>query len=324
MHYRRLGRTGMMVSEIGFGGWPIGGQRWGSVEDEDSLAALQRAFDLGINFFDTADVYGHGHSEELIGQTFASKRPNVIIATKVGVDFYAGEPSKHNFAPEYIRTAVVRSLERLRTDYVDILQLHNPPQKLSKDDGVWEALAGLKREGKVRFYGVSARTANDALAYLKSADSGDEHSRRFGDTLQVAFNLLDQAAAAKGVFVEAYRQDWGIIARVPLASGMLTGKYAGDHYFPRDDFRSMWSPGRIEETSRRVEVLRFLVKAPVESMTQAALAFVLSQEAVSTVITGAKTETQVEENAQAPGLAPLPQEDLRSAQALYERGFEVG
>lgn len=311
----------MMVSEIGFGGWPIGGQRWGSVEDEDSLAALQRAFDLGVNFFDTADVYGHGHSEELIGQAFASKRPNVVVATKVGIDFYAGEPSKHNFSAEYIRTAVARSLERLRTDYVDVLQLHGPPQKLSKDEGVWEALAGLKREGKVRYFGVSARTANDALAYLKLADAGGEHSRRFGDTLQVAFNLLDQEAAAKGVFVEAYRQDWGVIARVPLASGMLTGKYAGDHYFPRDDFRSMWSPARVKEMSGRVEALRFLVRSPVESMTQASLAFVLSQEAVSTVITGAKTEAQVEENAQAPGLAPLPQEDLRQAQGLWESGF---
>lgn len=321
MHYRRLGRTAMMVSEIGFGGWPIGGQRWGSVEDEDSLRALEQAFDLGLNFYDTADVYGHGHSEELIGQAFASKRPNVVIATKAGVDFYAGEPSKHNFSAEYIRTALERSLERLRTDYVDVLQLHNPPQKLAKDGRIWETLADLRREGKVRFFGISARTANDALTYLKAADAGDEHSRRFGDTLQVAFNLLDQEAAAKGVFVEAYRQDWGIIARVPLASGMLTGKYAGDHYFTPDDFRSMWSPGRLKETARRVEALRFLVRPPSESMTQAALAFVLSQEAVSTVITGAKTEAQVEENARAPELAPLSQDDLRRAQELWESGF---
>ena len=318
MHYRRLGRTGMMVSEIGFGGWPIGGQRWGSVEDEDSLRALQRAFDLGVNFYDTADVYGHGHSEELIGQAFLSKRPNVLIATKVGVDFYAGEPARHNFAAEYIRTALERSLERLRTDYVDVLQLHNPPQKLAKDAAVWETLADLRKEGKARFLGISARTVNDALAYLKAADAGHEHSREFGDTLQVAFNLLDQEAAARGVFVEAYRQDWGVISRVPLASGMLTGKYAGDHYFPPDDFRAMWSPGRVKETARRVEAARFLVKPPVQSMTLAALAFVLSQEAVSTVITGAKTDAQVEENTQAPELAPLPQEDLRRAQALWE------
>jgi aryl-alcohol dehydrogenase-like predicted oxidoreductase len=323
MHYRRLGRTGLMVSEIGFGGWPIGGQMWGSVEDEESLAALQRAFDLGVNFYDMADVYGHGHSEELIGQAFASVRPNVLIATKVGFDFYRGEPAKSNWAPEYIRAAIEKSLGRLRTDYVDLYQLHNPPQKLAKDDGVWETLADLRSEGKIRFFGVSARTANDARSYLRAADVDEEPSSRFGDTLQIAYNLLDQEAALKDVFVEAYRQDWGVISRVPLASGVLSGKYDAAHYWPPTDFRAAWSRERLAETVRRVEALRFLVKPPVETMAQAAIAFALSQEAVSTVITGAKTAEQVEDNVRASDAAPLPMDDLRAAQGLYERGFTV-
>jgi aryl-alcohol dehydrogenase-like predicted oxidoreductase len=322
MHYRRLGRTGLMVSEIGFGGWPIGGQMWGSVEDEESLAALHGAFDLGINFFDTADVYGHGHSEELIGQTFASVRPHVLIATKVGLDFYRGEPAKPRFEPAYIRSALEKSLSRLRTDYIDLYQMHNPPQKLAKDEAVWQTLSELRSEGKVRFYGVSARTANDARAYLRASEQDGEPSRRFGDTLQVAFNLLDQDAAAKGVFVEAYRQDWGVVNRVPLASGMLTGKYGATHYWPPTDFRAAWSRERLAEAVRKVEALRFLVKPPLETMTQAALAFVLSQEAVATVITGAKTAPQVEENAAASDLAPLAAEELRRAQELWERGFQ--
>jgi aryl-alcohol dehydrogenase-like predicted oxidoreductase len=321
MQYRRLGRTGLMVSEVGFGGWPIGGQMWGSVEDEESLASLKRSFDLGVNFYDTADVYGHGHSEELIGLAFAPVRPNVLIATKVGLDFYRGEPAKQNFEPEYIRTALEKSLARLRTDYVDLYQLHNPPQKLAKDDAVWETLADLRAEGKIRFFGVSARTANDARAYLRAAEGEDGPSRRFGDTLQVAFNLLDQEAAVKGVFVEAYRQDWGVISRVPLASGMLTGKYDAGHYWPPTDFRAAWSRERLAETVRRVEALRFLVKPPVETMTRGALAFVLSQEAVSTVITGAKTAAQVEENAAASEVAPLEADHLRRAQELWEGGF---
>jgi aryl-alcohol dehydrogenase-like predicted oxidoreductase len=296
---------------------------WGSVQDEDSLAALQRAFDLGINFVDTADVYGHGHSEELIGQAYASVRPNVLIATKVGLDFYRGEPAKQNFAPAYIRSALEKSLTRLRTDYVDVYQLHNPPQKLAKDAGVWETLAELRAEGKIKFFGVSARTANDARAYLRAADGDGEPSRQFGDTLQVAYNLLDQEAAAKGVFVEAYRQDWGVISRVPLASGMLTGKYDAGHYWPPTDFRAAWSRDRLAEMVRRVEALRFLVKPPVESMTQAALAFALSQEAVSTVITGAKTAAQVEENASASEVTPLAADELRRAQELWERGSEA-
>ncbi len=318
MQYRRLGRTGMMVSEIGFGGLPIGG-RWGGVEDEQSLGALQRAFDRGVNFFDTADVYGHGHSEELIGQALAAVRPQVVIATKAGMDFYRGEPVRSNFDPAYIRSAVEKSLSRLRTDYIDVYQLHNPPQKLAREEAVWDTLVGLKRDGKIRFYGISARTANDALAYLRTTAAG-EAPPRLGDTLQVAYNLLDQEAAAKGVFVEAFRQDWGVIARVPLASGLLSGRYAADHYFPPPDFRAAISRQRLAETVRRVEALRFLSR-PGRSTVQTALAFVLSQEAVSTVIAGARTAEQVEENAAASDAPPLSDGELRRAQALYENEF---
>jgi aryl-alcohol dehydrogenase-like predicted oxidoreductase len=322
MHYRRLGRTEMMVSEIGFGAFPIGGGMWGRVDDSESLAALQSAFDLGVNFFDTADVYGHGRSEELIGRVFgqaASKRANVIIATKVGFDFRAGEPARPNFDPAYIRLALEASLARLGTDYVDLYQLHNPPQKLAKDDAVWETLRDLKAEGKVRFYGVSARTANDAHAYLKAAmrtDGSPGQARHFGDTLQVAYNLVDQEAASKGIFVEAHRQDWGLISRVPLASGLLSGKYRSSHKFPPGDFRGDWSRERLLETVSRVEALRFLA-TPERSMAQAALTFALSQQPISTVIAGAKTREQVEANVAASELAPLSEEEVRQAEALY-------
>ncbi|MDO8616954.1 MAG: aldo/keto reductase [Dehalococcoidia bacterium] len=322
MRYRRFGRTEMMVSEVGFGALAIGGLRWGEVREEDSLAALRRALDLGVNFFDTADVYGRGRSEELIGRAFAGRRAHVIIATKVGLDFYAGEPVRSNFDPAHIRAALERSLSRLDTDYVDVYQLHNPPQKLaSASGGVWETLADLKREGKVRFFGVSARTANDARAYLRAAAAGEGASRRYGDTLQVAYNLLDQEAAAKGVFVEAFRRDWGVIARVPLASGMLSGRYTANHRFAATDFRADWSRERLAQTARRVGMLGFLARPPQRTPAQAALAFVLSQEAVATVIAGAKTAQQVEENALACDEAPLPAEDLLRAEALYESGF---
>lgn len=313
MIYRRLGRTGLMVSEAGFGGWPIGGQGWGDVRDEESLAALQRAFELGVSFFDTADVYGHGHSEELIGQALGEVRDHVLIATKVGVDFTRGEPARHNYDPAYIREALERSLERLRTSYVDVYQLHNPPQKLAEEDAVWETLAELRESGAVRQFGISARTANDALAYLK-AERESGQPGRFGDTLQVAYNMIGQEAAAKGVFVEAARQQWGVIARVPLASGLLAGKYEAEHYFPPSDWRSMWSPETLAEKVRRVEELRFLAR-PGRSLAQTAIAFVLSEPAVSTVISGAKTVEQVEENAAASDLAPLPEEELRKAKA---------
>lgn len=308
MHYRRLGRTELMVSEIGFGGLPIGGLRWGDVRDEESLAALRRAYDLGTNFFDTADVYGRGHSEELIGQALGEVRSHVLLATKAGIDFYHGEPARNNFDPAYIRSAIERSLERLRTDYLDLFQLHNPPQKLARESGVWEELRAAQREGKVRYFGVSCRTANDARAYMRAAEAAED-PRAFGDTLQVAYNLLDQEAADRDVFIEAHRYDWGIISRVPLASGVLSGRYGAAHRFPPNDFRADWSPERLAETSRRIESLRFL-ETPGRTLAQAAIAFCLSQPAVSTVITGAKTPSQVEENAAAGDLAPLSAEEL--------------
>jgi aryl-alcohol dehydrogenase-like predicted oxidoreductase len=318
MIYRRLGRTGLMVSEAGFGGWAIGGG-WGDLRDEEALAALRCAYDLGVNFFDTADVYGHGHSEELLGVALTDVRDRVLIATKAGVDFTRGEPTRHNYQPTYLREALDSSLERLRTTYVDVFHLHNPPQKLARDDSVWDALADLRASGKIRFFGVSVKSANDALAYLRAErDSGQPG--RFGDTLQVAYNLLDQEAAARGVFVEAVRQDWGVIARVPLASGLLAGKYGAGHYFPPSDWRSMWSPGRLAESTRRVETLRFLA-TPDRSLAQTAIAFVLSEPAVSTVISGARSPAQVEENTTASELAPLSDEALREAKRLYQNDF---
>jgi aryl-alcohol dehydrogenase-like predicted oxidoreductase len=318
MIYRRLGRTELMVSEIGFGGLPIGGVHWGDVRDEQSLAALQRAFDLGVNFFDTADVYGRGHSEEIIGQALSEVRERVIIATKAGLDFSRGAYARPNFAPEYIRSALEASLRRLRTDYIDVYLLHNPPQKLVRDDAIWQTLADLRQGGAIRFFGVSAKTVNDGMAYLKA--EREQETTRFGDVLQVPYNMLDQAAAAKGLFIAAHRQDWGVVSRVPLASGMLAGKYAADHYFPPDDFRADWTRERLAETVRRVEAVRFLASEG-RSMAQTAIAFVLSQEAASTVITGARTAEQVEENAGACAWAPLPPDDLRAAQELHDAGF---
>jgi aryl-alcohol dehydrogenase-like predicted oxidoreductase len=297
-----------MVSEVGFGGLPIGGLRWGDVRDEESLAALRRAYDLGTNFFDTADVYGRGHSEELIGQALGDVRPHVLIATKAGIDFYRGEPTRNNFDPQYIRTAIERSLERLRTDYIDLFQLHNPPQKLARETGIWEELRLLQREGKVRYFGVSCRTANDAVAYMRAAEAQDD-PRALGDTLQVAYNLLDQEAAAKDVFIEAHRHDWGIISRVPLASGVLSGRYTAGHHFPPNDFRADWSSERLADSAARVEALRFL-ETPARTLAQAAIAFCLSQPAVSSVISGAKTPAQVEENAATADLAPLSDQEL--------------
>jgi aryl-alcohol dehydrogenase-like predicted oxidoreductase len=320
MNYRRFGRTGLMVSEVGFGGFPIGGGMWSNVDDASSMAALQRAYDLGVNFFDTADIYGRGHSEELMGRALARVRSHVLIATKVGMDFRFGAFARPNFSPTYIREALGRSLERLGTDYIDLYQLHNPPQKLAKDDSVWQTLEDLRSEGKIRYYGVSALTTNDARAYLRAAESAGD-LRRFGDTLQVAYNLLDQSAAAKDVFVDGHRQDWGLISRVPLASGMLSGKYGANHQFPVEDFRAAWSQDRLRETVGRADALSFLARDG-RTMGQSAIAFCLAQPAISTVIVGARNAGQVRENVLASDVT-LSVNDLARAIALSRSGVSA-
>src|SRR5262245_30770316 len=208
MHYRLLGRTDLVVSEVGFGGWAIGGQWWGRVDDATSIAAVRAAVDLGVSFIDTADVYGDGHSEELIAEALGTNRHGVVIATKAGLR----SPTGTNFDPDYIVGAVDSALNRLQTDYIDVFQLHNPTKKALADEALWERLRGLKAAGKIRAYGASVQSAADGLIAI---DKGGV------DTVQVVFNVFDQRARA---MIEAARQAGvGVIGRVPLASGFLSG-----------------------------------------------------------------------------------------------------
>jgi aryl-alcohol dehydrogenase-like predicted oxidoreductase len=242
----------------------------------------------------------------LIAQALGDVRTRVVIATKFGADFRFGEPVRHVYTPEYLAYAIDESLRRLRTDYVDVYQVHNPPQKLAREEAIWDALAALKASGKIRAYGVSCRTTNDAVAYLRAEE---KFGPRFGDTLQVAYNMIDREAAAKDVFVEAHRQDRGVIGRVPLASGVLSGKYDRYHAFAPGDFRNDWGPARRQATAERLEALSFLER-PDRTLAQSAIAFCLSEPAMGTVITGARTADQVEENASASDVAPLSSEEL--------------
>src|SRR3989338_1409237 len=182
MKYRILGRTGLKVSEMGFGAWAIGGTSYGPTRDEDSLEALETAWGHGVNFFDTADTYGHGHSEELIGRFLKGKRDEAVIATKAGWDFYHGG-SRQNFDPDYLRFACGESLRRLQTDRIDLYQLHNPKLEALERGTLFQVLDELKKEGKIRFYGVSVHTPSEALAVIRSGKA---------DTLQLIFNLIDQ------------------------------------------------------------------------------------------------------------------------------------
>ncbi|HYC89262.1 MAG TPA: aldo/keto reductase [Thermoanaerobaculia bacterium] len=313
MHYRKLGNTGITVSEIGFGGWAIGGTAdaggtplgWGRTNDDESLAAIRRARELGVTFFDTADSYGFGRSESLLGIVLSRKRQDVIIATKVGVvRDPEGRPRK-DFSRARISLAVDGSLKRLRTDYIDLYQLHNPALgELFRDD-IHEAMDRLQESGKIRYWGVSVTTPDEGIEIIR---------RGWGYTLQVLYNVLNQAPADQ-LFPLAKEKGYGIIVRVPLASGLLTGKYRTTTVFSKDDVRQNFlTPRRLEEVIPRVDEAKSIISSTARSLAEGALRFTLADDAVSTVIPGAKNVRQVEMNASADEVR-IPQEVVEKLRA---------
>jgi aryl-alcohol dehydrogenase-like predicted oxidoreductase len=319
MRYRILGKTGLRVSEIGFGSWGISGMDWGATDDEVSIRAIQHAVDLGVNFIDTADVYGNGHSEELVARALKGRREEVIVATKAGNDFYqrarkSGDYAVPNFDPDYLVFAVEQSLRRLETDCLDILQLHGPTLEDIRRGDCIAVLDQLKIEGKIRFGGVSYRSFKDDEG-LAAVETGKI------DVLQVRYNLLEQEPA-KEVLPLAKRYNVGVIARIPLLFGVLTGKFTRETRFAADDHRARHLQGELlARYIDQFEKIAFLKEGKEDSWAQIALRFILSNDAVSTVIPGGKTPQQVEDNCAASDLGPLPKSELKRIRSLYESGF---
>lgn len=306
MKYRPLGKTTLQVSEIGLGLWAIGGDAWGPVDDGESLAAIRRAWDLGVNFFDTADVYGRGHSEALLGRFLKTvPRDQIYVATKVGR--WRGERPNPYTDPQLIIADCEASLKRLGTDYIDVYQKH-----VSWDENTEvfaTAFQRLKEQGKVRFVGVSS---ND-LAAIRRFD------RAIGgmDTLQLDYSLLNRHPEQE-ILPYCRERGIGVIVRGPLAMGKLTGKFTPATTFPEGDIRRRWLEGEQRERFLRdletVGRLRFLAEG--RTMAQAALAFVLAHPAVATIIPGAKNPQQVAENVQATEHPFRPDELARIQRVL--------
>lgn len=318
MNRRMLGRTGIAVSEIGFGGWAIGGNAvgnsYGPTDDAESSRAIRRAFELGCNFFDTADVYGHGHSEEVIGAALADVRSQVVLATKVGGNFYnrdvhplfserisqmlgvpfdqippdAPLPATHdaNFTSSYVRFALEQSLRRLRTDYVDLLQLHNPPLNLIASMETYAVLEDMKQEGKIRSYGVSVHPPEEGLAAVQAT---------MPDTIQVVYNIA-RREPEEALFPAARAANVGIIAREPLANGFLAGRYAPDATWEKGDIRTRMPRPHIHQMVALGQRVRELAEKAGITPAQLALKFPLDNADVSVVIVGMKTVAQVEDN----------------------------
>jgi aryl-alcohol dehydrogenase-like predicted oxidoreductase len=293
---RRLGSTSLEVSEIGFGAWAIGGNQFGNsygpTDDEESLRAITAAVDLGCNFFDTADVYGHGHSEELLGRALKGRRQEVILATKGGSDFYH-EPPRLNFTEAHLMYAVEQSLKRLGTDTIDLYQLHNPPFSVIESGRLFDPLEKLKAQGKIRFYGISIHDPQEGLLAMKMGKPS---------TIQVVYNYLRRDAAEE-LFPRAIAEGIGIIAREPLANGFLAAKYTKDSVFPVGDIRHQWPSKYQAQLVSQVESYKKTMGESPLTLAQTAIRFALAQPAVSTVIPGCKTIHQTEENFKTSDLA---------------------
>ena len=317
MHYRPLGRTGWKVSEISFGAWAIGGA-WGSVTDSESLAALHRAVDCGVNFIDTADVYGMGRSERLIAQFKRERKEEVIVATKAGRRLSPHVADGYN--AKNLAAFVEDSLRNLSTECLDLLQLHSAPTDVYYRPEVFGALDDLVRAGKIRYYGVSVDRVEEGLKAIEYPNV---------QSVQIIFNCFRQRPSEL-FFPEAQKRRVGILARVPLASGMLTGKLTRQSQFEADDHRAFNRRGErfdVGETFsgvgfdaglEAVEEIRRLVP-PGMTMAAFALRWILAFDAVSCAIPGGKRPAQVAENCAASDLPPLTPEIMEAVGDIYTR-----
>jgi len=317
MKFRPFGRTGWQVSEIGFGAWAIGSE-WGTVSEEDALGAILTSIDQGVNFIDTADVYGDGRSERLVSRVLKSRQGRVYVATKAGRRLNPHVPE--GFNKENLTAFVERSLRNLDVETIDLLQLHCPPTEVYYMPEVFDILDGLVRAGTLGYYGVSVEKVEEAIKAIEYPNV---------QSVQIIFNIFRQRPAE--LFFELAKQrQVGILARVPLASGLLTGKMSRQTDFPAADHRNFNRTGQsfdvgetfsgvdFETGLAAVDELRPLVP-PGASMAQFALKWILTFDAVSLAIPGAKNARQAADNASASDLAPLDEAAMAQARAIYNK-----
>jgi aryl-alcohol dehydrogenase-like predicted oxidoreductase len=316
MQYRELGRTSWKISTVSFGAWAIGGS-WGSVDDSDSLAALHRSIDLGVNLIDTADVYGDGRSERLVAKLRKERKETIFVATKVGrrLDPHVAA----GYSRANLTAFVERSLKNLNTEAIDLLQLHCPPTEVYYMPETFGVLDDLVKAGKLRYYGVSVEKVEEALKAIEYPNV---------QTVQIIFNIFRQRPAEL-FFSEAIRRKVGILARVPLASGLLTGKLTAQSNFEGDDHRAFNRHGEsfdrgetfsgvdYETGLEAVDRLRVLVPAGWR-MSQFALRWILMFEAVTCAIPGAKNPTQAEDNVNSAELPALDLDAMDKVRGIYD------
>lgn len=316
MNYRILGKTGYKISEVSFGAWAIGGT-WGPVNDDTSLKALEEAIDRGVNFFDTADVYGDGHSEKLLSKLAKDKKDKIYIATKAGRRLNPHIAS--GYTTENITGFLERSLKNLGVEQVDLLQLHCPPTEVYDNEELFYGLDQLVKTGKIAHYGVSVEKVEEALRAIEYENLA---------TVQIIYNMF-RLKPQELFLPKAQEKNIGVIARVPLASGMLTGKMRKDTAFDKDDHRAFNQKGEAfdkgetfsgVEYSIGLEAVKRLgdLKPDHMTMAQFALKWILMNDAISCIIPGGKTPEQVAQNVAASDFERLNEEAMNGVGKIYE------
>lgn len=350
MKYRRLRKTDLEVSEIGFGLWTVSTGWWGKFTEGESIALMQKAFDLGINLFDAADTYGNGYSEELLAKAFPNHQDEIVVATKVGYDFYShGNERKgqreipQNFTPDFLRSAVEQGLKRLKRERIDLLQLHNIRHEQVLDDKIWKTLDNLQQEGKIRHYGAAV---GPAIGWLY--ESVDCIQRRNPIVFQHIYNLLEQYPG-KQVHAATYARlpnpqatvddlpefrhglmdiepqlDTSFLIRVTHSSGMLEGRYTEDTVFPPEDHRSHRPRSWLINGLKKIKTLEFLTSSESgRTLGQAALLWLLAEKTVGSCLPNIYNEEQLREFAAAPEKPALTREELERIEELNAGNFGV-
>jgi len=302
----------LVVSEIGFGGWGIGGSSgnsigYGPTDDEISRQVLRRALEQGVTFYDTAPLYGQGHSERLIGEVFEGLRSRVVIASKVG---FLDSQENQDFSPDHLKQSLEKSLGRLRTDYLDLYQLHNPPlELLERNQRILETLVSLKQSGRIRAFGICVRSPADAFTAVE----------RFGfDCVQINFNLLDQRVVETGFLNFCQSRRIGVIARTPLCFGFLTGAYPSEGPFAPTDHRSRWSQEQRVLWAQAYRLFESVLANETQTPAQMALRFCLSYPSVSAAIPGMLREEHLMENVAASTMGELAENQRKALEQVYQ------
>jgi len=324
MRTRTFGTTDLRCSEVGFGTWALGSNWWGKVTGDDGVELIRRALELGITFFDTGDVYGKGTNEEIVARALEGvPRDSVQLSTKFGYVLDEGRQQHsqgerpQDWSPEHARKSLEASLRRLGTDHVDLYQLHNPRMDAIERDDLFEELERLRDQGKLRHYGVAL---GPAIGWRDEGLRALEQHRI--TSLQTVYNVLEQQPGRD--FLEAAeRKGAAVMARVPTSSGLLEDKYTLETTFPEHDHRSHRPREWLVEGLQKVERLRFLCADHGVTMAQAALRFILAQDAIACVLPTVTNAADLEEWAAASGAPDLTEDDLARIADLYERNFDV-